>query len=334
VTAYPYISDPFTPAVPATPPQRPSASNAPDTDKREAFDLLRTVVTDLEASGRKTLLAGIKPEMQRRTEGRFSEAALGFDSFRAFAEAAVSASYVTATDDGQSFVLHSDGVKTKSPSRLRRSEPGSKRRRPVRPDLWKAFVDWDPTLGRAWDKQEEAALMFGLESEGEDAETQEHRKSIESQPDRFVAIPRIHFETQLAWMREFSESLSEKRHGRLLISILNGDDRPANAFMNYLRANNQLSPEWNMFKTARVRSVIESWIRKNNLGPEVLEAASGQAENGKAKVPAAQSAGQAEADGAQDEERIRKLVLAAVSRMPLADLLRLQIPVEYMVELG
>jgi hypothetical protein len=334
VTDNPYLSDPFAHPYPPSPapPQFGSESAPHEPARSEAFELLRGVVADYETSGRKPLMQGVKPEMQRRSEGRFSEAALGFDSFRAFVEAAITAEYVTGSDDSDSgsLLLHVEGVEAQ-PFKKSRRVGGSKRTRPIRPDLWKAFVDWNPALGRVWDKGEEVALTFGIEAANEDVDNQERRKFYESHPERFIAIPRITFETQLDWMREYSESLEDKRHARVLLSLLKADEKPANAFVTYLRDHEELSHDWNMLKTAKVRAVIEAWIRDNTLTRDILEGPAAQGEGGGPTL-SSQPASAEEVTSVAVEDRVRKLVLQAVSRMPLADLLRLKIPVEYMVD--
>ena len=328
-----YLSDPFPHSYPPSPapPQLASESAPHEPARSKAFELLRGVVADYETSGRKPLMQGVKPEVQRRSEGRFSEAVLGFDSFRAFVEAAITAGYVTASDDSdsRSLLLHVEGVEAK-PFKKSRRDGGSQRTRAIRPDLWRAFVDWNPALGRVWDKDEEIALTFGIEAANEDADNQERRKFYESHPERFIAIPRTTFETQLDWMREYSESLEDKRHARVLLSLLKADEKPANAFMTYLRDHEGLSPDWNLLKTAKVRAVIEAWIRDNKLTRDILEGPAAQGEGGPTLSSQPASAG--EVTLVPDEDRVRKLVLRAVSRMPLADLLRLKIPVEYMVD--
>jgi hypothetical protein len=277
-------------------------------------------------------MAGAKPEMQRRSEGRFSEVALGFDSFREFVKAAIEAGYVTASDDSgsRSLLLHVEGVEVKPFTKSRRTAGGAKRPRAIRPDLWKAFVDWNPAISRVWDKQEEAALTFGIEAVHEDTDDRERRKLYESHPERFIAIPRIPFETQLDWMRKYSESLENERHARRLLSLLKADEKPANAFMTYVRDYGELGHDWNMLKTAKVRSMIEAWSRENNLTPDILESPTVQAESSDATLSSKPTSTEEET-AAPEEDRVRKLVLRAVNRMPLADLLRLKIPVEYMV---
>ena len=64
-----------------------------------------------------------------------------------------------------------------------------------------------------------SVLRFGIEAANEDADNRDRRKFYESHPERFIAIPRITFETQLDWMREYSESLEDKRHARVLLSL-------------------------------------------------------------------------------------------------------------------
>jgi Uncharacterised protein family (UPF0158) len=329
-----YLSDPFAHPYPPSPatPQAASESASHELARDEAFGLLHDVVADYETSGRKPLIQGVKPEMQRRSEGRFSEAVLGFASFRTFVEAAVTAGYVSASHDSgsHSVLLHVEGVEAKPFTKSRRPA-GPKRTRAIRPDLWKAFVDWNPALGRVWDKDEEVALTFGIEAANEDDDKRNRRKFYESHPERFIAIPRIAFETQLDWMREYGESLGDKRHARVLLSLLKADEKPVNAFMSYLRDHEELSPDWNMLKTAKVRGVIEAWIRDNKLMRDILDGPADQGE-GNGRTLSSRPGSAEGVTSVSDEDGVRGLVLRAVSRMPLADLLRLKIPVEYMVD--
>lgn len=328
----PFVN-PFLPSSSSAPSQPPAGPPPLEQAREEAFSLLREIVVRYETTGRKPLLAGVKPEIQRRTEGRFSETALGFATFREFVETAVKGGYVTAAEVGQSLLLHVDGVETQPFSKSRRPEAGPKRRA-IRTDLWKAFVDWNPAVRRLWDTQEQTTLMYGESLGIEDPEAQARRTIVESQPERFIEIPRIPFETQVRWMTDYAESLPERPHGRLLLACINGDARPANAFMNYLRDNNELSPDWNMLKTSRVRSVIDAWVHANDLDLDILKLSPTPSDRPIQPVLESAESLAAEPTPGLDAERVRKLIISAVSRMPLADLLRLQIPIEYLVDPG
>ncbi len=64
-------------------------------DRKAAFQLLAAAVADNYSHGRRSYGASLKPEMQRRSTGEFSEAELGFASFGDFLTEAESAGYIS-----------------------------------------------------------------------------------------------------------------------------------------------------------------------------------------------------------------------------------------------
>lgn len=94
-------------------------------------------------------------------------------------------------------------------------------------------------------------------------------------------------------------------------------------FTRLVRAVSQpVGAAWHRRRQLQVSEAIEAWRREHNLEVEHLV----QAQTGERRTGVSTK----KMDGIEEDE-IRARVLAAVERMPLSDVLRLAIPVEYLL---
>jgi len=305
-------------------------------ERREAFALLGELVAENYAAGRRSYGASLKPELRRRTMDGFDERRLEFSSFRAFLEASEKAGAVTlheppkgpdieATPPGKPS-LAATLAADRSGADAAPTPPPRKR---VRRDLWKAFLDWDARWRRVYDKEEKAAVRFPAEpARLEHPESQELRRLVEEQPERFVEIEPISFDRQLGWLRDFVQTVSDPIAREALDAAVT-DDRPMRASSLALQANGPLRQQWNATKLAHVEETIAQWAASFDLQIEVHEPASGSP-----RAEAADDRSSPKSAPERSDEhlsRLRAQLHEAIDRMPEAELLQLRLPVEYLV---
>jgi hypothetical protein len=311
-------------------------------DLRGAFELVRDVVTDLEARGRITASAGIKPEMQRRSLGGFEEHRLGFRSFGDFLRAAQRAGVIARvrTADGREVFsavgqgLHRTqpfqwrGARSLSHPRISSIRPrGSERR--LRPDIWAAFVDWKETIRRVYDRERRHAYKFSVDPEpGEPREDAELRAAALANGARFVPIKPIGMEQQREWMLAFIDSHSTHPLAVPLRNTMAHGDRPFQAFSRIVRTDPDLAREWNRTRLNRVAAVVTAWMADHELEFDPWEG--DEQERDTRPEPAARES--AEPD--PELTRVRAALHAAIDRMPEAELLKLSIPLQYLTRTG
>lgn len=289
--------------------------------RQQAFELLRSAVARLQAEGRSTRSAGVKPMLQFSEMG-FDERRLGYRTFRAFIEAAAEDGYVTVerASRGPDVELRAllGGVATPSgaPERIRR-------------DLWSAFVDWRREWDRLYDRQtDRVGWLPNDHDHGEPFAT--FRADVEAERTRFVTIEPFSPEQTEDWMRAFVGSLDEGGARSALESALTSS-RPIRAFVR-IALQLGIKDQWNSFRAARVRERIEGWADENELTVDL------QVEQRPITMPSLRrppgSPRPRQDTWPSDRvslENLRDQVCAAVKQMSRADLLRLPIPLEYVI---
>lgn len=284
-----------------------------------ALRLLQAVVQDRLASGRRTHSAGLKPVMQRRSNEGFSELRLGFPTFRAFLEWAQEAGAVRLVPAAAGPDVEVLPAVSGSPH-IKRSDAGRLRAR-IRPDLWRSFVDWRADWRRVFDREAAEARMFPREPHevGEAPEHASLRAALAADPNRFVEITPISQDKQLAWMREFANAEADPQL-RLELQAALQTERPAAEFAARLRQTTTALYRWNRWREQRVGTVIQEWARTHQVDVAVYE------------EPEQRLPEPASVFGERlDDETLRRRLHEAVDRMPVAELLRLPIPLEYLI---
>lgn len=306
-------------------------------ERHEAFALLGEVVAENYAAGRRSYGASLKPELRRRTLEGFDERRLEFNSFRKFLEAGEEAGVVALHEPPKGPDLEATPPGKPSLAATIASEgavidgaPTPPPRKRIKPDLWKAFLDWDARWRRVYDKEEGLALRFPAEpARLERPESQAARRLVQDKPERFVEIEPISFDRQLEWLRDFAQTVSDPAARAALDRALD-DERPMRAFSQALQGDAQLRHRWTATKLAHVEEAIRHWATTFDLELEVHEHAPDRPE----------AAGEGDGRSGRhiqperpDEQlrRLRARLHVAIDRMPEAELLQLRLPVEYLV---
>lgn len=292
-----------------------------------AVALLREVIADLQARGRTTMAAGVKPQIQRRSPG-FDEQQLGFEKFSEFLQYAAQQGAVELDRSRGQPVVLLPGSAARQP-RVVPGRLGSVRRRPhIRRDLWEAFTNWGDYWRRAWDKERQIAVRVQLSpAEGEDASTTSLRTLLDEQSDRFVAIDGISEAEQVEWMREFAEAQGG-RMGLLLRYAVKEEERKAHAFSQAAREEPAVYARWMDMRVQKVLDAIEAWKLEHGINVDPCEAAP----RGDESEPiAAIRASDEPLVADMNESQLRDLVRAAVERMTYSELLGLPIQLQHVV---
>lgn len=314
---------------------RPQPVNGPAL--QAAFALLHEVVRDFEVTGRLPLTTGVKPEMQHRSGGQFQEQTLGFATFGEFVQAAVQNGVVALLDHEKGRLLHVEGVVPRPRRRLPTAPPApakaaEKQVREVRSDLWRAFIDWRSSLRRLWDKQAESAVIFLAESAGGTTSQDDAvREAVAAMPDRFVEITPIPQDTQLQWIRSFVHDLDDPKLRDSLLLLLGTTNRPFAAFGSMLRGMPAIQQAWQAHRRELVVQEISRWARDHGLAVDPF--ADSATEQG-SEQPTEQAPPLAESglNVIRNEVETRRMYHSAIDRMPYEDLLRLPIPLVYLLD--
>ncbi|MND34967.1 hypothetical protein D3C81_213050 [compost metagenome] len=135
----------------------------------------------------------------------------------------------------------------------------SKRARPIgiRPDIFLAFTNPDPTRKRFWDKQKRKVLHF---AEGQD---DKYAQIVASRPGDFVEIDGIPAHEQIGWMRDFLDLLAPEEKSAvepLLVGEFSGGMNAS--FTNALGGK---ASEWRQMRQLNVSKHITAWDVKHGL---------------------------------------------------------------------
>ena len=287
----------------------------------DAVSVLQRVVSDYDAGGRRTLAAGVKPEMQRRMPSGFDEHEFGFSTFHEFLEHAERAGAITLAREGPHVAVYLAG----GPRATVGSGRPSSRRPKIRPDLWSAFTDWKEHWQRAWDTVNRTAIMVPPRGSRESSPDHEAmRDRLEQRPDEFVAITPVARETQLGWMRDFAAR--RDRQDRTLLELGLKADRPTQVFSQLARSMPGVYAAWLDAKVGHVIEVVEAWKRENGLDVELSSIAAAEPSDDERQ----ESLGGTPAVG--DGDKLRFLAHRAIDRMSALELGRLEIPLEYLAD--
>jgi hypothetical protein len=288
----------------------------------KAFGWLKAA---LEASPRRaSIAAGLKPRIQAISEGQYSDTAFGYGSFRELLKDAASAGIVSlGQTPGGDLDVQLQGEAAFYSTEI---SPGSQ----IRPDLWRAAIDWTPALIRYFDRTLGRAVMFPALpfSAADDDSWAEQRKLVANEPSRFVAIDPISEATTLAFMRSFATTREGDGQKRLL-GALDGSN-PASAFTREIRLTPGLAQVWHISRARQVAEHLAEWAKKNDVTVEIVEQ-----RPRREGVPTEKGAdaldGRSQEPATIEFDRVRESVIEAVRRMPVSDLLRLPIPIEFLV---
>jgi hypothetical protein len=255
----------------------------------------------------------------------FDEKRLGFRSFRAFLEEAERAGYVRLRRAPEGPDVDVLPVSAPAPA----TATASLQR--IRGDLWSAFVDWRAGWSRHYDRETDSVGWLPVvESPDETASVVALRRAVRADGGRYVAIEPLDQDTTVSWMRDFVEDL-EPGAARTAIEAALTSPRPIRAFVSAARESGAYE-RWTLNRQERVRQRIDEWAATNGLEidltlerqpigrPSPREGVSRRLASRGAGVPGASL------------EDLRDRVCRAVQRMSRGELLRLAIPLEYVLD--
>ncbi len=308
-----------------------------DNGARElAFRLLSRVVAEYIQTGRRPRGAGLKPQLQRRTGG-FSESLIGYESFGAFLEAAAEKGFVQLhrIPGGDIEVSLPGSEPIASDTRPTTTDSEAARGEYIRRDFWRCFLDWTPGWVRLYDRQNDKAVMFPENASPFD--NPEHvrlRTTWQTTPQSFVAISPISMEQQLAWMQEFANTREEPSKSALTRAL--AGVRPFAIFTQLVRETPRLGRDWSNFRVIRVSELISRWLNEHQLqvsieAPPLTTLRGGGVSRREIHRSASGFASEHLVGNLTAEEMLRERLHRLIDRMALADLLRLSVPVEYLI---
>jgi hypothetical protein len=294
------------------------------------FALLRKIVDEVITAGRQPVAAGLKPRLQALSNGDFSEARLGFPSFKYFLEAAEEAGVVELTRTPFDVVAlpskRSDSVVTDVEAGGA-SQPQTLNGKRIRPDLWRAWVEWSPSLKRFFELSS-GRVVFLVDGRAEDEpqSLSSLRQQIAESPERYIPIAPISSETTVYAMRAFAASWDDSTEREAMLAALRPSvpEKAAVDFTRFLRVHNRIAAAWHLTRLAQVAESIDEWRRQHKVEVNYLIDIA---------PPSRKVVGHQRAATSLTEGDIRERIASAVQRMPLGDLLRLPIPAEYLFDI-
>jgi hypothetical protein len=316
----------------------------------EAFAVLLDAVGSLTTEGARPPTASeVRLEMKHRTYGGFDPKLVGFKRFREFLMAAASQGHIAldASRPGDLAVLRpADADQLREPSNF------------VRSDLWRAFVDWDPRMLRFYDKNAGKALMIPRESVPfEPMRYRDLRRRLEQEPESFIEINPVEMPTQLAWMREYAERVTDADLRSLLKEALDSK-KPLKLFTDMLRANPPQLALWHRELGLKVRREVERW-RDSAAAEEQIDIERRQPPSSapgslsqshsssrtedltsnarllrllRTRLKPSSDRDPSETGSQAEGAELRARLHLAIDRMPLAELKMLRVPVGYLFE--
>lgn len=289
----------------------------------ETLDLLRASVRELIARDRRTTAAAVSLEMRKRSNNTFSPASAGFTKFRDllyFAEQVGAVTLQPPPNAGGDVEVFPASAATDSSATVSTQQP-----RTVRRDLWQAFVDWSPKWQRAFDTQTNKVIRIPVDSD----EGSESAGPLpwEKDPVRYRRIVPSTQEDQIRWIDAFIDQLAPGEERDLLTATLD-HNRPIAAFAATISDLPDYQKAWRQTLSRNVTTRITEWVLEQQLTidiyhqPRPVSSSRPETISGPRQTSDTQS---------QPANELRRQVLEAVARMPLSELLRLPIPVEYLL---
>ena len=290
----------------------------PSGDRREAFAVLREIAQDAASRGRLAYAASAKPLMRQKLG--FDETALNYSTFRELLVDAEAAGFLRLK-----YVLGGDVELTPGEPDTLASEPaaeptrgaegstdddGREERVFIRRDFWQTAVK----PGQWWyDRGVDAVVRAASAPSGSD----------------LIKMPDLGDETQGPWVEEFVHTLSRPRQEALVPALANALDVAGKTSL--LRAQPQtVRNSWFNFLSMKVAARFEEWKSENDLTVRITmpprPPRKDAVRTGSAPPPRGTLA------GGRSENAVRERLHHAIERMPLSDLLRLSVPVEFLIE--
>ena len=166
------------------------------------------------------------------------------------------------------------------------------------------------------------------------------RDLVETEPRRFRAISVITENHLTDIIRSFIAALDPADDAVPILTAALEQSKPAKSFTLAARALPGIAERWKQDRSDFVWDWISRWQESNGVRASIAAPTSQQNENHQSTQPTAllanrtgrsiQRADSARTDDAVDA--IRQHIFAALARMPTSELLRLRVPMEYLIE--
>jgi hypothetical protein len=272
-----------------------------DSDERpDLNDLIRRAFAVAQQSGRSAVDAMTLPVLKNRllqlTDRKFNEQAYGFGSFRELIRRAA-ADVVSLNEETRPATVT-----------LRKRPPEAAARRRVRPDIWRAVLDYSSGQRYVWDQSAGLAI------------------ATTDPNDTRPRIPTVNAATIEDWRIQFLERtiplLDDPEKERLQKWQTDGFTTSA--------LPGQLRVSWNELLKRQVRDVWNTWVSANGID---VDADVPQVEG----PPLAGDTGVLLKEGPSTYGRhgdLRRFLLACIERMTDDELIQITIPIQIMVRLA
>lgn len=271
--------------------------------KSHWFEVLRRATEELSGQGATMTAAAVSLRM-RAIDGGFAPRVAGYTTFGGFLRDAADAGVVNVH-----YPAETGKVDTMLTTVDDESRPEPVVHGHVPTDLWRAFTDWGPNTIFVWEPKQRSVRRV---SHGAPSSAGE------------IPVPSVGASTTVAWMRQF---IAEHLPGDLQTDHDEVNVRPSE-LLRVIRASTSTARKWNDTLRVHVLLRIQSWLSANHLKWEDLKPQTLPV------TPAEPSRGPVSAEshfGHNSAVEVRSRVVEAVGKMSLADLLRLPIPIEYLL---
>lgn len=278
----------------------PQPSSSPTRDP-SVFATLRAAVESIEARNSTPAAAGVSARM-RQLDPEFSPSSSGYTNFRSLLHAAEAAGIVHLDSTSADLIVRSQSAPMSTVPR------GSSPHLWLRDDLWRALTD---RTGAEYAYSTSQGVTCPVGPSGLRAGE--------------IRVPSIADPTMFEWMHEFARNESGEDRARLEAVLTSSD--ALDAFAEAVRRPAPLARRWRRAFRSQATAVLERWATENGLTLTSLAAPATQSQHA---TSSGSSPGVDALDGA-DEAALRKKILDVLAAMPLGELLRLPIPVEYVL---
>ncbi len=273
----------------------------------------------MSVRGAKTYAAGVSARV-RQADPAFDLHDLGFESFKAFLQAAAADGFVEASrPPGASDIL----VALPSGESGQPQPATFDASRYLLPEVWRTLTS-SRTEARHWDRAKGRL--------GEDI--------VDTPSSSTVPLNPIPASKVVDWMRTFTAALSDTETTRALADSLTSPS-PIESFKSVLRSHQGLARKWGKYYRQHVTRYAFEWADSHGIPRvEVVDSSrlsAPQAQSSLVQPDPNQSASAHPAPAAslgatsEYEALVRSRIAEAVNEMPLVDLLRLPIPAQYLI---
>lgn len=149
----------------------------------------------------------------------------------------------------------------------------------IRSDVWQAFANPDPERKRFFEKDTGKIVHYLTDKQAPE------RVEVESSPDRFLEIHPISQETQVAWMKDFLNSISLPANEKAVLETLIAKPYSSALNVTFSRALGSHTLAWRAFRTQHVTAIIEQWAHDSHVPPAKLHVTAAEPTVGTPKSP-------------------------------------------------